>query len=296
MGAGSYVPVGYYFDWNDAVNYGAGTINAKLFQQLGLVVTNFSIAKKVNPRFSLGGGLELIYGNIEYKANKAVVNSGIPFGDYTWNYKSDCDGIGLEGIFGILFKATDKLSFGSVYRTGSSIELKGKADTNLSLAGLVENSDFKQEFHHPSSWGLGLAYTPKPKLSLTIDWQRTNWSEFKIDVDYNTEGVALIDKNYSADWKDSNRYRLGVEYRPTKNWVLRGGYFFDESPLPDKSVSFSNIADLDRHNLTLGAGYQWKNGWQFDFLYAYSWGDRKTNGVDYSQKINGFGIQVTRKI
>ncbi|MFB0520371.1 MAG: OmpP1/FadL family transporter [Desulfatiglandales bacterium] len=295
MGAGFYIPVGHYFDWEDELSYGAGTIRAKLFQSLALMIANLSVAKEVHPRFSLGAGLELIYGKIDYDAEKTVINSGIL--DYAWGFDSNCDGIGFEGVFGGLFKITDQVSLGGVYRTGSSLELKGTADTQLTLAvaPFDEKSDFTQKFPHPSTWGLGLAYKPMTNLTLTADFQRTNWSEFKIDVDYDIEGTALTDKDYSADWKDSNRYRFGVEYKPTERWSLRGGYFFDESSLPDKSVSFSNIADVDRHNIILGTGYEWKKSWKLELLYGYSWGDRTANSVDYSQRVNSFGITVAHK-
>lgn len=293
IGAGIYTPVAYYFDWEDTISYGSGTINAELYQRLVLSCFNISVAKEVHPKFSLGMAFELIWGSIDYDADKTVSNSGIS--DYTWDQESKSEGTGFEGIFGVLFKLTDELSLGGVYRTGSTVELEGEADTHLSLTGLLESSDFTQKFPYPSTWGLGLAYKPKPNLTLTCDWQRTNWSEFKIDVNYEREGSALTDKDYSADWKDSNRFRFGLEYKPIKNWALRAGYFFDESPLPDKSVSFSNVADVDRHNILLGVGYQWKNNWQLDFLYAYAWGERTANNVVYEQRINAFGITGAHK-
>lgn len=293
MAAGFYVPVGYYFNWQDTISYGTGTINAKLFQELALIAGNLSIAKQIDPRLSLGASIELLYGKIDYEAKKVVANSGVS--DYTWDYESDCDGIGIEGVFGSLFKVTNELTIGGVYRTGAKLDLQGDADTHLSLTGLAEESDFTQKFYHPSTWGLGLAYKYRPELTLTADWQRTNWSEFKVDVDFDTEGTAIQDRDYSADWNNSDRYRFGFEYRPNERWSIRGGYFFNESPLPDKSVSFSNIADPDRHNISVGLGHEWPNKWRLDAFYQYSWGDRQASGVDYSQRVSSFGVTLSHR-
>ena len=293
LGAGFYIPVGNYLDWQDNISYGSGAIHAKLFQQFFLSMLNFSIAKEINSKFSLGLGINYVYGKIDYLASKTVAASGIF--DYTWNYEAHSKGGGIEGVFGGLFKITDKLKLGGVYRTGSVVTLRGEASTKNTATGIDEASDFKQKFPHPATWGVGLAYKPKPNLTLTADLQRTLWSTFRTEVYYDRQGLAIYDKYYSADWHDSSRYRLGVEYKPVNNWALRAGYFFDQSPLPDKSLGFSDIADVDRHTITLGLGHETKNRWGLDILYLCAWGERKANGVSYSQSINSIGITVSHK-
>ncbi|MBN2139172.1 MAG: outer membrane protein transport protein [Sedimentisphaerales bacterium] len=291
VGAGFYTPVGYYLDWDDNIAYGAGSISASLFQELSIKVGNVSLAREVGDGFSVGAGVNLLMGGINYEAKKVVAGSGIS--DYQWGYESDCDGYGAEGVFGIMKQVSEKVSVGAVYRTGGTINLKGDAGTYLSLTSLTERSDFRQKFHHPSTYGMGLAYQARPNLAFTGDWQRTNWSEFRVDVDYKTEGLALVDKDYSADWRNSNRYRFGVEYVPSPKWALRGGYFFDQSPVPGKGTSFSNIAAVDRHNITLGVGHEVRKNVRLDLVYAYAWGHRRVDGVHYRQRVNSVGLSMS---
>lgn len=293
MAVGFYTPAGYFADFKDTMGYGAGTINAKLYQALGIRAINYSLAKQINPALSIGAGVNILHGNIDYEAKKEVVGSGIL--DYKWGFESDCDGTGYEGVFGFLTSLNDKLSLGGVYRTGGTIDLKGDATSYLTLTGLSERSDFTQKFRYPSTYGLGLAYKARPDLTVTGDWQRTNWSEFRIDVDYKTPVLALTDKDYSADWKDSDRYRFGLEYKPTDKWALRTGYFFDKTPVRDKSVSMSNIADVDRHNIVFGVGRELRKNIQLDLVYHYAWGDRTVNGVHYEQRINSVGVSLACK-
>ncbi len=291
MAAGYYIPAGYHIDWDDRVPYGAGTITAELFQQLSVITINFSLARQINDALSLGAGLDVLYGDVEYEANKTVANSGIS--DYSYALDTGSDGTGFEGIFGGLYHINKKLSLGGVYRTGGVIDLDGRARASLTLLGLSESSGFVQKFHHPATYGLGTAYRPTTNLTLTADWQRTDWSTFDIDIEYDTPGVALANQDYSSDWRDSDRYRLGIEWKPALRWAFRAGYFFDESPLPSKSVSLSNIVGVDRHNLTLGVGYEWCNDWFVDLVLGHAWGDREVNDVDYHQRIYNVGLSLS---
>jgi long-chain fatty acid transport protein len=141
MGAGLYVPVGYHFDWADTIPYG-GTIGASLSRELSVIAGNVSLATEIHPRLSLGGSVELLYGKIESDAEKVVANSGIL--DYTWGLESECEGLGLEAAFGSLFKPSDAVAIGAVYRTGSTLKLDGHTNTQLSTMGFAEHSDLLQ--------------------------------------------------------------------------------------------------------------------------------------------------------
>lgn len=293
MGAGFYVPVGYHADWKDTLTYGAGNslmISAELFQELAIRVFNFSLARPINDRLSFGAGLNLLYGSVDYEANKRGIATLA--GPYSWSMESENEGIGYEGVFGLLYKATDKLSLGAVYRSGGTVNMEGDAESSLTFGALNEVSAFRQKFIHPQTLGLGLAYKAKPDLTLTADYNRTFWSSYRVDVNYKVEGTLLTDNDYSGDWNDSDRYRCGFEYKPYDKWAFRAGYMFDKSPLRDKSVSLSHIVGLDRHNVTIGVGHQLKDNLGVDFIYAYAWGDRSINGVHYRQRVNYFGLSL----
>ena len=292
MALGYYIPVGYYVDWDDRLTYGTGSISADLFQELGIMTTNVSISKQIHPRLSLGAGVNLLYGMIDYEANKGVANSGIS--DYAWSFDSESNGTGWEGVVGLLYHITDDLSLGGVYRSGGTIDLEGDVQTSSSsqLFPYSLASGFQQGFRQPSTYGVGLAYQVRPDWTVTADWQHTRWSEFRIDIDYDTPGAVLANQDYSALWSNSNRYRFGTEWLPCPQWALRGGYFFDESPLPDQSVSLSHIVGVDRHNLTLGVGRKIGRHLSLDGLLAYAFGNRTVSGVDYGQDVYAVGLTL----
>ena len=291
VGLTVYSPMGYYSDWNDTLSYGMGSIYAKNYQQLVIVETQLTISREIFDGFYAGAGIALLYDRIERKAEKDVSNSGILDYDYDFDLKND--GYGAEGSFGLLYKISDIISAGAVYRTGSTVKMTGNTSSSLSFMGLDEDTNDTYKFRHPPTWGVGLAITPiMDELILTADFQQTMWSFYRTNVQYDQEGVLLQSSSYDEDWSDSNRYRVGAEYMLKPTWAVRAGFFFDESPLPAKAVSLAHIADVDRKNITFGTGFEIAQGLTADAVGAVAWGDRTAEGADYEQRIWAVGLDL----
>jgi len=291
VGLTVYSPMGYYSDWNDTLSYGMGSIYAKNYQQLVIVETQLTISREIFDGLYAGAGIALLYDRIERKAEKDVSNSGILDYDYDFDLKND--GYGAEGSFGLLYKISDIISAGAVYRTGSTVKMTGNTSSSLSFMGLDEDTNDTYKFRHPPTWGVGLAITPiMDELILTADFQQTMWSFYRTNVQYDQEGVLLQSSSYDEDWSDSNRYRVGAEYMLKPTWAVRAGFFFDESPLPAKAVSLAHIADVDRKNITFGTGFEIAQGLTADAVGAVAWGDRTAEGADYEQRLWAVGLDL----
>jgi len=298
IGTGFYIPVGNWFDWEDSIHVDAtnAEIEASYFASMWLMVGNISLAKEIIPDFSIGGGLNILYLKSKYDVKKSYLTTDtLIMPSYDFLHKVEGSGRGFEGVFGVMYKPISVLSAGVVYRTGSKISLDGSAEYSHTLAPPAESSDYTQEFYHPATYGIGLACRPIAKLLVAFDWEGTNWSTWKTVMDFETEGVVLTDKDIVWDWKDCNRYRFGGEYNLTEELALRGGFYYDESPVPDEQVSFTNNADVDRMAITLGAGYEWKK-FIIDFLYDSQWGDREVDNIKYSQKIKAFTLALSYQL
>jgi long-chain fatty acid transport protein len=292
LGLTVYSPMGYYSDWNDTISYGMGSIYAKNYQQLVIVNTQLTISREIVDGLYAGAGISLLYDNIEREAEKDVSDSGIL--DYDYDFKLKNDGYGAEGSFGLLYKISDMISAGAVYRTGSTVHMTGKTTSSLSFMGLDEESYDTYKFRHPPTWGVGVAVTPvMDKLILTADFQQTLWSTYWTNVQYDNAGVLLQSSSYDEDWSDSNRYRVGAEYMLKPTWAVRAGFFYDESPLPAKAVSLAHIADVDRKNITFGTGFEIAQGLTADAVGAVAWGDRNAEGAEYEQRIWAVGLDLS---
>lgn len=283
VGGAIYVPLGYSSEWKDAV--ANNTISASYKVKTYEIVYNLSISREVMPDLFWGAGLNLLQGKFERHARKTTPA-------YTYNFDMDGDGTGLEMVVGILYRINPNLTLGAVCRSGGELSFDGEAAMEHSHPLVLdESSDYTQKFKHPATYGLGLAFRPIPALTLTTDWVRTDWSKQRKNIDFDQPDQAFLkDNDKPSDWKDTDRFRVGIEYRVNNRWSLRGGFFVDPSPVPDKAVSLTNLVDVDRNFYTLGAGLD-LNNWQLNFGYVRANGDREIDGVLYER--NSYGLQTT---
>ncbi len=282
-------------DWDDTIK--DLNTNADIYgaykTSLYMMVTTISLAKEINSRLSIGGGINYLYGKLTQDAKKKYTCPAIPALNYTFNSESDGSGAGFEGIVGLMYKPNSELRIGMVYRTGSKINLDGSAETQHTLLGINESSDYTQKVHHPTTYGVGIAYRYNPKLTLTSDFARTGWTTMSKDIDFKKEGlVVLKDISKDLDWRVTNRFRVGTEYKLNDKILLRGGFSLDPAAVPDKGVSLTNLVDVNKKFITLGGGYNWNN-LLIDSTYEYAWGEREVNNVNYDYHSYAFTLAGT---
>ncbi len=118
-------------------------------------------------------------------------------------------------------------------------------------------------------WDSGLEGEPGVSLELGLTWER--WSEappfgalFRLGIDLSNvrptdpQGVPekLIDVSSAPvplGAKDTITSRLGIEYRPSTMWAIRGGYTYRPCPLP-LPIYEGNAIDAPGHIISLGLG------------------------------------------
>lgn len=286
-----YSPLGYYTDWKDTLSYGMGEIYGKNFQSLVTISSQLTLARELFDGLYAGLGVSLLYDHLERESEKVVSNSGIL--DYTYKFDMKTDGVGAEGHAGLLYKVCDWLNVGGVYRTGATVKMTGKTTSSLTLAGAAADTHTTYKFRHPPTWGVGVAVKPiGDRVTFTADFQQTLWSFYRTNVKYDQDSLLLQSSTYDEDWSDSDRLRVGCEYMLKPTWALRGGFAYDESPLPAKSVSMAHITDVDRKNITFGTGFQPADDWVIDIVGAVAWGDRHARGQKFEQRAWGLGVDV----
>lgn len=102
------------------------------------------------------------------------------------------------------------------------------------------------------------------------------------------------------------RYALGVNYRPSDKWIMRGGVALDQSPVKDAQSRTVRLPDNDRIWFSLGAKYRFSEGGSVDFGYSYlkvrdssinnSFNSAVVGTVNgnYKEYVNIAGLQYTR--
>jgi long-chain fatty acid transport protein len=199
-----------------------------------------------------------------------------PYDFFPVDEQMTTDGWGVGFNAGILYKMSPKFQLGFSYQSPVDIGLKGEVELEMYLpvipksdllGGTVyfRDGDFETTLPLPGEIGVGVMYRPIEKLTLTSDVSSVNWSrlEFLDNWDYDLVAgrldtlYALVSKaELPFNWDNIVRFSLGGEYILKEGLFLRGGYFLEQSPIPDETFTLL-IPDLgDKHSFNLGLSYQ----------------------------------------
>jgi long-chain fatty acid transport protein len=261
-------------------------------------------------KLSFGAGLSIQRAHFELR--RAVLTPTIyprPYEYFPvdWFMKTNGWGVGVNA--GILYKASPKLQVGLSYRSPVDIKLKGSLDLEMYFplakpyyeGGTYKysNEDFETTLPLPGDLGVGVAYKPLERLTLTFDVSSTNWSRLEYLATEDLFGaLALIndtlhfvvypDKSKLLfNWDNITRFSLGGEYLVGENLYIRGGYFFEKSPIPNSTVTMLFPDVGDKNSFNLGLSYRLNS---FEVGYNYELIVHQKKVVDSIIDQNGDGL------
>ena len=166
-------------------------------------------------------------------------------------------------------------------------------------------------FDIPENYGLGIAVTPTPALTLALDWQRILYSDVPSvgnPVDSLFQGVPLgADDGPGFGWDDINVFKLGASYVVNDQWTVRGGVSHADQPIPGSQTFFNTLAPgVVQTHLTFGASYRFGDANELSFSYMHAFEETVEGSgsippafgggeVDLTMSQNSFGIAFSRK-
>jgi long-chain fatty acid transport protein len=233
------------------------------------VSLNPNMAIKLTDSLSMAVGLEIAYIEVNLQ-NMITTNGDTATGSGDVKQKLTGGDAGYGFNLAVQYRPTDWLSFGASYRNEIDVTMTGDADFSSigSNATPIEDTGFTATEPLPAMLSLGIMIKPTDKVSISFDVLRTYWhayNELKIEYDDPAFGYdeVVIEKN----WKDVNRYSVGIEYA-LRDWVdLRAGYTYDESPIDPDHAEYQ-IPSNDRQIYSVGTGFHW-DSWTIDLAYSY---------------------------
>jgi len=284
-GFGIYTPSGLGASWDSAdfavLSNNDPTVEWK--SKIGVVTFAPAIAYKVNDQLSVGVALNINYGMFDVSMYAGATEAPLPVVDLG-QYEETMNGWGYGATFGVLYKATEKISVGATFRTASTVKFSGEATiSNLPLLGANSESVLDREVTWPMWLAGGVAFRPLDELVLTADLQWTQWSKIDvIETTYKDTFWTLMMEESGDDkrpmhWENALQVRFGAEYW-MNNLAFRAGYYYDPSPAPDNTMNVL-LPNYNFHVFTAGVGYN-LNGLQIDFSIEYLIG--KERNVDYA--------------
>lgn len=283
-GSGKVIPNFYYIHpINDKIavgfaafsNFGTGTDTSTLskneaaapFDLLGeteVTTVNFntSISYRINDMFSVGAGIDAVYGEgrLTRDAGAAAL------------VDVDANGWGFGGIVGAAIELDQNNRFGISYRFSPTVTVEG--DTNVltqqNIPGLGPQNvavDF-EDLDVPLADIFQVAgfHQLNDKFAVHYTAQFTKWGNFEeITANNGTAtivggpangtqiGAGVTQPLKSYQWQDSWLFSLGGTYTINEQFTLRAGYMFDNGVVDD--ISSLSIPDSDRNWYTAGMSY-----------------------------------------
>jgi len=253
------VPAGLTKRWDSP----AQKLSAQEFS-LKTVMINPSVSYKVNSNFSVAIGANIVYS--EGKVYSDGSGIGLPL-------KREMKGDSIDYGYNLAasLHLDNGLNLAATYRSKIKLSEEGKA--NLYFGSFGKKYDASVNIYIPAALTLAVS-KDIDKWTLEFVYERTFWSSYKtLDFNYKqTLPVALstFDAPIPKRWKDTNTFRIGAQYRYNNKLTLMAGYSYDESPIPEKYMSYE-LPDSDAHVFSAGFKYQQNKNlsWGASVLYDY---------------------------
>jgi long-subunit fatty acid transport protein len=174
----------------------------------------------------------------------------------------------------------EQIRVGAYYRHKMNLDLDGdfkaKSLNPIVFGGGATSFQTGEEYEFtlPGAAGVGVSWTSADRLlTINADFESDFWKQYRrvrveLDAPLTAFGVPVVTgDNLSSkpDWFNSWGARIGAQYMLASEWALRGGYFYDSTPIPGHTIE-PGIPGSDRHGVALGIGYG-ETAWSLDFAY-----------------------------
>jgi long-chain fatty acid transport protein len=309
-GIGVFAPFGLGTWWpNDyAGKYITKRVDLKVFD------VNPTLSYKVTDHLALAAGVDYFYSALDLTRSIGAINP----------YTQQAAEVGQVHLYtkwkggfgwnvGLLGKLDGGFSVGATYRSNVKLNYTGNASFTQFSTGYPDFDAIvatQVPFGKKPSATTSIKYPDEVRFALAwhgsavgieADVVRSGWSSFK-DLPIELTGYPQLSEVRPENYKDSNCYRLGLEYKVSPTWAWQVGVLYDKSPVPTESVS-PLLPDADREGASVGASYAFSPNTRLDVSYFYlKFKTRDTGGINYDNyegtyktTANLFGFTVVHR-
>lgn len=276
---------------------------------------DFNVSGNSNDRFYWGFtvGIYDVHYNGSSLYSESLVDGNTAIGDVAMNDERKITGTGFDVKAGLIFRPAEESPFriGLYVHTPTWYDLTTRNYTVLNnntneaygsteRGKSSESYDFK--FYTPWRFGVSLGHTVGNYLALGATYEYADYTTNDIrvndggEVDYwgnyyeTSSRDEAMKQNIKNSLKGVHTVKLGMEFKPEKNFAVRLGYNyqsamynkngFKDGSLESYGTYYASTTDYtnwkDTHRFTAGVGYNYGK-FSFDLAYQYS----QTNGDFY---------------
>lgn len=265
---------------------------------------NLGMAQKLNEKFSVGGGVRLIYATRELNGSGKFEIKGmgpaIPV-DVTIDAKREAYGVG--GFIGFDYKPNDRLNIGFKYESEVKLDFEAKNGQNglrvssssgiISgmLQGSLKEKDVIKEWlvdghrNLPAMMSLGISYDVTDRFTLLTSGNYYFIKQANEDHAYD---------NYTNGYEAS----IGFDYKLNEKYTLMGGYQYTNTGANEGTYKDTDYA-LDAHMYSIGLSYSPNETRKYTIAYSfvdYISGTSSETKTTFEKKVNAIGASVEFKL
>jgi long-chain fatty acid transport protein len=210
---------------------------------------------RIFPSLSIGGGVSVL-AEAELNLNLSLLSSSFITHHSPTKYNFD-------PIFGVKFMPIKSLALAAVYRESKTGTLKPELKIFVGEEQILPTITIFNLFNYePREVVLAAMYSFRERFVFELDFTWMDYSNYQVSTpryefeDEVPEWVrTLMSMNNfpDPDFSDIFVPRLGSEFTVNKYFTLRGGYYYQASPVPDQR-GITNYADADKHVISIGGG------------------------------------------
>ncbi len=234
-------------------------------------IANGGLGYRINDWLSVGGGLSLVYGELDAQTN--INNRFDGSADGRIKFKDSDTDIGWNA--GLLIEPRSGTRVGLTYISKVDLNYKDKASINgagpvldaaLQLSGL-KNRESGFDFTLPNQLMLSVYQELTPDFALMVDLGWQNWSKFG-EIGVSIDALNSTSTSVDAHFQDTWHIALGGRYRLNPRWSLSAGVAYDSSPVTNSDRSI--VLPLDRqYRYALGLQYATDKDITLGVAYEY---------------------------
>lgn len=264
---------------------------------------------KISEQLSIGGGPIFVTGSVNFNRNLNRTLTDID-GNRA-NVTIDASGVNEWGwSVSAMYTPWEDLRFGVNYRSEITMNAEGGQATfqNVPNTPLAPFSDttFDAALPLPAELTVGASYQLDEKWLFAFDFNRNYWGVYEsLDIRFANGVESENPRNY----EDANIWRFGMQYAATDRFVLRAGYYYDESPVQEgyfapetprnDSMGFTAGLSIDvTSSLALDASFAYVRFSEVDASYDHYRENGRTVPFGGTYKSTAFlpGLGITYKL
>ncbi|MFQ1728671.1 outer membrane protein transport protein [Aeromonas veronii] len=284
----AFVPASYFIQplndqwaWGIGIfsNYGLSTEYSKTFPagagagntELMTFNINPNIAYRINEHFSVGAGINAVYGAAELNRyagllgplNPPSQGGPLPTDTRLAHLKGDTWGFGWN--VGTLYEVNENHRFALTYRSQVDMSFDGDFQ-GLTSGNRTVDGNLKLDLPAQAEFAGYHRLSPQFAVHYSVNW--TDWSAFQELKATSSQCAGGVCLQKDEKFKDSTRYSIGGTWYINPAWEARMGFAYDNTPIEADYRSLS-IPDSDRIWYSAGATYHINTDMSVDFGMAY---------------------------